>query len=176
MVKKKTSIKISNIALIVVLILIFAYFLLYGIRDVTVCNNIKTDELKEYQGNVELKTENRTRNTVYFIKLDNGDTVRVNPDLLESGADLEQYEQLSIRYSEPKYGLKGAYTAVEICAGDNDTILLDDQASYEEAKGGAFIGFIFSGVIALILIGVSVGTVMIQKSNRGKKKNVRTKH
>ena len=129
MVKKKTSIKISNIALIVVLILIFAYFLLYGIRDVTVCNNIKTDELKEYQGNVELKTENRTRNTVYFIKLDNGDTVRVNPDLLESGADLEQYEQLSIRYSEPKYGLKGAYTAVEIRAGDNDTILLDDQAS-----------------------------------------------
>ena len=176
MAKKKTSIKISNIALIAVLILIFAYFLLYGIRNVTVCNNIKTDELKEYQGNVELKTENRTRNTVYFIKLDNGDTVRVNPDLLESGADLEQYEQLSIRYSEPKYGLKRAYTAAEISAGDNDTILLDDQSSYVEAKGGAYIGFIFSGVIALILIGVSVGTAMIQKSNRGKKKNVRTKH
>ena len=176
MAKKKTSIKISNIALIAVLILIFAYFLLYGIRNVTVCNNIKTDELKEYQGNVELKTENRTRNTVYFIKLDNGDTVRVNPDLLESGADLEQYEQLSIRYSEPEYGFKGAYTAVEIRAGDNDTILLDDQSSYAEAKGGAYIGFIFSGVFALILIAVSIGTAMIQKSNRGKKKNVRTKH
>lgn len=55
MAKKKTGTKISNIALIAVLILIFAYFLLYGIRNVTVCNNIKTDELKEYQGNVELK-------------------------------------------------------------------------------------------------------------------------
>lgn len=176
MSKKKTSIKISNIALIAALILVFAYFLLYGIRNVTICNNIKTDELKEYQGNVEITPENRTRNTVYFIKLDNGDTVRVNPDLLESGADLGQYEQLSIRYSEPKYGLKRAYTAVEIRAGDNNTILLDDQASYEESTGGAYIGFIFSGVIALILIAVSVGTVMIQKSNRGKKKNVRTKH
>lgn len=176
MAKKKTSIKISNIALIAALILIFAYFLLYGIRNVTVCNNIKNDELKEYQGNVEITTENRTRNTVYFIKLDNGDTVRVNPDLLESGSDLEQYEQLSIRYSEPKYGLKRAYIAAEISAGDNDTILLDDQSSYAEAKGGAYIGFIFSGVIALILIAVSIGTAMIQKSNRGKKKNVRTKH
>ena len=169
MAKKKTSIKISNIALIAVLILIFACFLLYGIRNVTVCNNIKTDELKEYQGNVELKTENRTRNTVYFIKLDNGDTVRVNPDLLESGADLEQYEQLSIRYSEPKYGLKRAYTVAEISAGDNDTILLDDQASYAEAKGGAYIGFIFSVVIALILISVSVGYVIAQRNIKRKK-------
>lgn len=176
MAKKKTSIKISNIALIAALILIFAYFLLYGIRNVTICCNIESDELKEYQGNVEIAKENRTRNTVYILTLDNGDTVRVNPDLLESGSDLEQYEQLSIRYSEPKYGLKRAYTVAEISAGDNDTILLDDQSSYAEAKGGAYIGFIFSGVIALILIGVSVGTAMIQKSNRGKKKNVRTKH
>ena len=96
MAKKKTSIKISNIALIAVLILIFAYFLLYGIRNVTVCNNIESDELKAYKGNVEITTENRTRNTVYILTLDNGDTVRVNPDLLENGADLEQYEQLSI--------------------------------------------------------------------------------
>lgn len=176
MVKKKTSIKISNIALIVVLILIFAYFLLYGIRNVTVCSNIESDELKEYQGNVEIAKDNRTRNTIYILTLDNGDTVRVNPDLLERGSDLEQYEQLSIRYSKPKYGLKRAYTAAEISAGDNDTILLDDQAIYEEAKCGAYIGFIFSGVIALILIGVSVGTAMIHKSNRRKKKNVRTKH
>lgn len=170
MVKKNKSIKISNIALIAALILIFAYFLLYGIRNVTVCNNIKNDELKEYQGNVEITTENRTRNTVYILTLDNGDTVRVNPDLLESGADLEQYEQLSIRYSEPKYGLKGAYTAVEIRAGDNDTILLDDQASYAEAKGGAYIGFIFSVVIALILISVSVGYVIAQRNIKRKKR------
>jgi len=175
MEKKKTSIKISNIALIAALILIFAYFLSFGIRNVTVCSSIKSDVLKEYQGNVEITKENRTRNTVYFIALDNGDIVRVNPDLLENGADLEQYEQLSIKYSEPKYGFKGAYNAVEISAGDNDTILLDDQATYEEAKDGAYIGFIFSGVIALILIAVSVGFVMIQNRSRGKK-NVRTKH
>ena len=175
MAKKKTSIKISNIALIAVLILIFAYFLLCGIRNVTVCSNIKSDELKEYQGSVEITNENRTRNTVYFIALNNGDIVRVNPDLLENDADLEQYEQLSIRYSEPKYGLKRAYTAVEISARDNDTILLEAQTTYEEAKGGAYIGFIFSGVIVLILISVVVGLVMIQKGSRGKK-NVRTKH
>ena len=176
MAKKKTSIKISNIALIAALILIFAYFLSFGIRNVTICSNIKSDELKEYQGSVEITNENRTRNTVYFIALDNGDIVRVNPDLLENDADLEQFEQLTIKYSEPKYGLKRAYTAVEISARNNDTVLLDDQASSEEAKSGAYIGFIFSGVIALILIGVSVGTVMMQKSNRGRKKNVRTKH
>ena len=85
MAKKKTSIKISNIALIVALILIFAYFLSFGIRNVTVCNNIKFNKLKEYQGSVEIATENRTRNTVYFIALDNGDIVRVNSDLLEKG-------------------------------------------------------------------------------------------
>ena len=66
MVKKNKSIKISNIALIAALILIFAYFLLYGIRNVTVCNNIKNDELKEYQGNVEITTENRTRKANYL--------------------------------------------------------------------------------------------------------------
>ena len=176
MEKKKTSIKISNIALIAVLLLIFAYFLLYGIRNVTVCNNIESDELKAYKGNVEITTENRTRNTVYILTLDNGDTVRVNPDLLENGADLEQYEQLSIRYSEPKHGLKRVYTAAEISTGDNDTILLDGQASYEEAKGGAYIGFIFSGVTALILIAWGVGFVVIQKNSIGKKNNVRTKH
>jgi len=170
MVKKNKSIKISNIALIAALILIFACFLLYGIRNVTVCNNIKNDELKEYQGNVEITTENRTRNTVYFIALDNGDIVRVNPDLLEKGADMEQYEQLSIRYSEPKYGLKRAYTVAEISAGDNDTILLDDQSSYAEAKGGAYIGFIFSVVIALILISVSVGYVIAQRNIKRKKR------
>ena len=129
--KDKTSIKISNITLIAVLILIFAYFLLYGIRNATVYCNIKSDELKEYQGNVEITTENRIRNTVYYIALDNGDIVRVNPDLLENGADLEQYEQLLIRYSEPKYGFKRAYTAAEISAGDNDTILLGDQAKQD---------------------------------------------
>ena len=176
MEKKKTSIKISNIALIAALILIFAYFLSFGIRNVTVCSSIKSDVLKEYQGNVEITKENRTRNTVYFIALDNGDIVRVNPDLLENGADLEQYEQLSIRYSEPKHGLKRAYTAAEISTGDNDTILLDGQASYEEAKGGAYIGFIFSGVTALILIAWGVGFVVIQKNSIGKKNNVRTKH
>ena len=170
MEKKKTSIRISNIALIAALILIFAYFLSFGIRNVTVCSSIKSDELKEYQGNVEITAENRTRNTVYFIALDNGDIVRVNPDLLENGADLEQYEQLTIKYSEPKYGLKRAYTAVEISAGDNETILLDDQVTYEEAKGGAFIGFIFSGVIALILISVSVGYVIAQRNIKRKKR------
>lgn len=170
MAKNKTSIKISNIALIAALILIFAYFLSLGIRNVTVCSNIKSDELKEYQGSVEITNENRTRNTVYFIALDNGDIVRVNPDLLENGADLEQYEQLSIKYSEPKYGFKRAYNAVEISAGDNDTILLDDQATYEEAKGGAYIGFIFSGVIALILIAWGVGFVVIQKGTKRKKR------
>lgn len=170
MEKKKTSIKISNIALIAALILIFAYFLSFGIRNVTVCSSIKSDVLKEYQGNVEITKENRTRNTVYFIALDNGDIVRVNPDLLENGADLEQYEQLSIKYSEPKYGFKGAYNAVEISAGDNDTILLDDQATYEEAKDGAYIGFIFSGVIALILISVSVGYVIAQRNIKRKKR------
>ena len=169
MTKKKTSIKISSIALIAAMILIFVYFLLCGIRNITVCNNIKSNEMKEYQGNVEITTENRTRNTVYFIALDNGDIVRVNPDLLENGADLEQYERLSINYSEPKYGLKRAYTAVEISAGDNDTILLDDHATYEEAKGGAYIGFIFSGVIALIMTSVGIGFVMIQKGTKRKK-------
>lgn len=176
MTKKKTSIKISNIALIVAMILIFTYFLSFGIRNVTVCNNIKSNKLKEYQGSVEIATENRTRNTAYFVALDNGDIVRVNSDLLENGADLEQYEQLSIRYSEPKYGFKRAYTAAEISAGDKNTVLLDKQATYEEAKGGAYIGFIISGVIALILIPVGIGFVMIQKGSRGKKKNVRTKH
>ena len=170
MAKKKTSIKVSSIILIVVVGLIFAYFLLYGIRNVTVCNNIKSEKLIEYQGNMEVIKESRTRNTVYFLKLDNGDTVRVNPDLLESGSDLEQYEQLSIRYSEPKYGLKRAYTVAEISAGDNDTILLDDQSSYAEAKGGAYIGFIFSGVIALILISVSVGYVIAQRNINRKKR------
>ena len=65
MAKKKTSIKISNIALIAVLILIFAYFLLYGIRNVTICNNIKNDELKEYQGYVEITTSVNTA----FLKI-----------------------------------------------------------------------------------------------------------
>ena len=170
MAKKKASIKISNVALIAVLILIFTYFLLYGIRNMTICSNIESGELKEYRGSVEKATENRTRNTVYFLALDNGDIVRVNPDLLENGADLEQYEQLSIKYSEHKYGLKRAYNAVEISAGDNDTILLNDQVTREEVKSGIYIGFIFSGVTALILIAVGIRFVMIHKDTKRKKR------
>ena len=169
---KKKNIKVSNIILIVIVVLIVAYFLLYGIRNITVCNNIQSEVLNEYHGNVEVIRETRTRNIVYFLQLDNGDTVRVNPDLLENDASLEQYEQLSIKYSEPKYGLKKAYTAVEVRAGDNDTILLDSQTSYDEAKGGAYIGFAFSGVVSLILIVVGVGFAFVQKNikkkNRGK--------
>ena len=170
MAKKKTNIKVSSIILIVVVGLIFAYFLLYGIRNVTVCNNIKSEKLIEYQGNAEVIKESRTRNMVYFLKLDNGDIVRVNPDLLENGADLEQSEELSIKYSVPKYGFKRAYGAIEIRAGGNEAILLDMQVSYDEAKAGAYIGFAFSGVIAIILTCVGVGFVIVQKGTKRKKK------
>ena len=168
----KTNIKTSNIILIVVTVLIFAYFLLYGIRNITVCNNIQSKNLIEYHGNVEVSKEVRTRNTVYFLKLDNGDIIRVNPDLFKQNEDLKQYEQLSIKYSEPKHGIKRAYSAVEINAVENDTTLLDSQASYDEAKGGAYIGFAFSGVTLLILIVPCLGFALVKKSsnkkNRGK--------
>lgn len=160
---KVTKRKISSLCVLILFLLLFTYFMAFSIRNIIVCGNISTGNLKTYSGRFEICKARRTRNTLYFLSLENGDVVRIAPELLEDGIDLAQYSNLHFAYSAPKFGLAPAYTCIEITSIDGNRILLNDEVSKNEAKIGIYTGLFFTVLVVALIIPIAISWPLLSK-------------
>ena len=144
--------RLSDIMALILLFIIFLFFLSYTIRNTIICNNIKTEKLIQYSGGFEIQKVHRTRNVIYFIYLENGDVIRADQDLLKTHCDFTQFSSLSFTYSAPKFGLKSAYTCVEITDLSGAEFYLNSDRSLKEATGCIYLGTFFSVLLAAVII------------------------
>lgn len=172
--KKRQQIKerrqrVGNIMLLIFLFLSFLFFLSFSIISAIIHSNINAGNLKQYAGNYEIRKSNRSRNVVYFIYLQNGDVLRLNPDLLEYRSDfLYQHFPLSFTYSAPKVGLIPSYTCVEIADINGTVSYLSSNRSLQEATAGIYLGAFFSILLAAAIVLV-IHILVSQKVPRRKK-------
>lgn len=141
---KMTRQKISNIIILTVLLLMFLFFLAFFIRNLIICNNINSANLKEYSGAYTISKSHRLRNTIYFISLENGDVLRITPELLKSDYDFSEFSTLHFTYSEPEFGFVTTYTCVGISSANGDKCYMEIKDSLDEATIGVCAGVLFS--------------------------------
>lgn len=163
---KVTKRRISNICVLVVLLLMFAYFLAFSIRNIIICRNISTGNLKTYSGAFEVSKARRARNTLSFLSLENGDVVRIAPELLEDGIHLEQYSNLHFAYSAPQFGFAPAYTCIEITSIGGSRILLNDEVSKNEAKLSIYTGLFFTVLVAALIIPIAISWPTVKRKGK----------
>lgn len=148
---KITNQSMSNIVLLALLFLMFLFFLSFSIRNIIIYNQINHNDLKEYSGFYTILESHRPRNTIYYIQLENGDVLRVTPELLKEGFDFVQFSALNFTYSEPKFGLISAYTCVNISSTNSTDCYLESKDSLDEATTGIYVGTIISFLIICLL-------------------------
>ena len=149
---KMTVRKLSNILVWILLFLFFLYFLAFSIRNIIICRNINTGNLKEYSGRYEIRESRRSRNTLYYISLENGDVVRIDPELLENSESLTQYSSLHITYSTPKFGFPPVYPCIEATNIEGNMIFLSREISSNKAKLGIYTGLFLTLLVLIIPI------------------------
>lgn len=143
---------LSTIIILILLLLIFVFFLSFSIRNIIISNHINSNKLKEYSGMYTISKSHRLRNTIYYIYLENGDVLRITPELLKKGTDFTQDSTLCFMYSEPKSGRESAYTCIAISNTNGNRCYLDCDDSRTAATASTFFGAIMSFLILCLII------------------------
>jgi len=149
---KNNKRRLVTMIALVFLLLMLSYFLAFSIHNLIVCRNIHSGNLKEYSGSFNITKVQRTRNTVYFFTLENGDVIRAIPELIEHGESITQFTNLRFTYATPKSGFPPAYTGVEITEQEGTAVFLTPENASEEAQKGAALGIIFFAIVLALII------------------------
>lgn len=163
---KITRQKISTVIILILLLLIFLFFLSFSIRNMIICNHINSKDLKEYSGTYTIRKSHRLRNTIYFISLENGDVLRIAPELLKNGDDFTELSALHFTYSEPEFGLTSTYTCVGISSTNGVECYLEIEDSLNEATTGITTGILISVLILALAILVFSSFLVVYHSKK----------
>ena len=136
------------------------FFVLFAIHHGLVYVHTNSNELYEYSGHFELKEIRKLRNTTYQFILDNGDTIAVNPDIMQYNQRIEEFTELHFLYT--------ANTAVEITTLDGVTYFLSKDDSTTEALGGVYLGSFFA--ILMLVINIIYWLCLVRIKPRKKRK------
>ena len=126
------------------LIIILLFFVLLAVHYGSIYARTNSNELYEYSGHFELEEIHKLRNTTYQFKLDNGDTIAANPDIMQYNQRIDEFCELHFLYT--------ANTAVEITTLDGTTIFLSKDNSVTEALGFIYLGSFFALLILVLNI------------------------
>lgn len=163
---KITRRRISHIIIMILLFLVFLFFLSFSIRNMVICNHINTNNLKEYSGKYTIRESHRTRNTIYFVFLENGDVLRITPELLKKGDDFTELSTLHFTYSKPQFGLIFAYTCVGIFSTNGAECYLEIEDSLNEATIGIYTGILISILTLSLAVTVFSSYVIVGFSKK----------
>lgn len=144
--------RLSNVIILFFLLLMFLFFLSFSIRNIIICNHINNNKLKEYSGMYTISESHRLRNTIYYVYLENGDVLRITPELLKDDRDFAQFSTLHFTYSAPKFGLVSAYTCVEISDINRNEHYIECKDSLDEATTGTYVGIIMSFIFLCLIV------------------------
>ena len=142
------------------LVIILLFFVLLAIHYGSIYARANSNELYEYSGHFELEEIRKLRNTTYQFKLDNGDTIATNPDIMQYNQRIDEFNELHFLYT--------ANTAVEITTLDGPTILLSKDDSIIEARGSIYLGSFFAALI--LAINIIYWICLVRAKPRKKKK------
>ena len=150
---KEAKQRVSNSIALFFLLLIGLFFLSYSIRNMIICNHINSNDLKEYSGTYTISESHRLRNTIYFVFLENGDVLRITPELLKNDSDFTELSTLHFTYSKPEFGLMSAYTCVGISNTSGNACYMGIEDSFDEAVMGIYTGVLISiPILALAIL------------------------
>lgn len=142
------------------LVIIMLFFVLLAVRHGSVYAHINSNELYEYSGHFELEKIRTLRNTTYQFKLDNGDTIAANPDIMQYNQRIDEFTELHFLYAEN--------TAVEITTLDGATNFLSKVDSATEALGFVYLGSFFA--VLILIINIIYWLCFVRAKPRKKKK------
>jgi hypothetical protein len=128
-------------------------------------NNINKGNLKEFTGGFEIRKEHRTRNFIYFITLDNGDVLRITPELLENHQFLSNYDELHFTYISTNVYFSSEYIGVEITNTEHNIFFLDKTTTLAEYKGFVYVGASLAILILIISLPVYLHVIPILTKN-----------
>ncbi len=167
---KNTKHKLSNIIFLIVLIFLLTMLIVSAVKGISLCNHIQNNDVKEYVGEFTVRKQSSSKNTRYYITLENGDVVKADPDNIEDNGEFLSASSLSFTYSSPKYAFSSAYNCVEIRDAESGTVYLNSSDVYSDAKVGVYIAFAIAFVFFLITILVFLHTIGFPKMKRRKKR------
>lgn len=158
--KKTKRDRISYIILCVALLLMIAFFASEAISEALVYNNCRTGNLLEFTGSYEIKyVPSFRRDARIRIHLTNGDVLTTTAGLwLNDGTTdqhlklMEEYPELTFRYSSHRMGLRSVYYVVEINSPDGATYLLNINDSKDESIGMVCINIVMCILVAALLV------------------------
>ena len=144
--------KMGAIIVLITLFLMLLFFVLFSGINMSICDHIRSKELKDYSGPYTISESHRSRNTIYFVSLANGDILRVTPELLADNSAFMDHSNLHFTYSKPKFGFPNSYTCVEISSEDGAVCYMAVEDVLNESKGKAYIGIFFSVLLFTLLV------------------------
>lgn len=141
-------------------IIFLLFFVLLAVRHGSVYARTNSNTLYEYSGHFELEEIRKLRNTTYQFKLDNGDTIAANPDIMQYHQRIDEFNELHFLYT--------ANTAVEITTLDRTKIFLSKDDSVTEALGFVYLGSFFA--VLILAINIIYWSCLVSAKPRKKKK------
>ena len=159
--KKVRRDKIAYISLCVGLVLFIAVFAGVSFEYYRVCVDCKNQNLREYSGSYVLKREPTilSKGNKLYIYLANGDILTTvagfwrNNEITDQ-ALMEQYPELTFRYSDKSMLWHPVYHGIEITSVDGTICLLDSQDTMNNDIGVACFSFTMCLLTIAILITV----------------------
>lgn len=160
--------KRHSIITLIALLLMFLFFAVFSGININICGRIRSKDLKDYSGPCTINESHRSRNTIYFVSLENGDILRISPELITNNSEFMEQSILHFTYSKPEFGFPNSYTCVGISSEDGSVCYMAVEDALESAKGKASIGVFFSVLtFALLILMLSIYFFVYHSKKKG---------